>query len=71
MEITFTGVTIQGGGKLLIVSGEDMMTLKGESIHVESGGVLEADYVSIEVTQLLVDSSAAINANFKVLCLEL
>jgi hypothetical protein len=39
-EITFTEVTVQGGGILQIDSGGDGMKLIGTKIHVESGGVI-------------------------------
>jgi hypothetical protein len=65
-EIIFTEVTVQGGGILEIDSGGDGMKLIGTKIHVESGGIIVADFLDIVVSELVVDDSGQIHTNYKV-----
>ena len=64
--MTFDTVIIQGGGELEIDSGGEGMTLYGNTFHVESGGIVKADHVTIIVQNLVVDDSAVIVADNKV-----
>ena len=66
-DFSFTSVTVQGGGTLEIDSAGNSMKLIGTELKIESGGLLLADFVDIEVTRLIVDSSGKIHANGKVL----
>lgn len=65
-DFSFTKVTVQGGGTLEIDSAGNSMKLIGTELLIESGGVLIADFVDIEVMTLTVDESAKIQANVKV-----
>lgn len=65
-EITFTEVIVEGGGILEIDSGGDAMKLIGTKIHVESGGIIQSDFLDLVVSELIVDDSAQIHANYKV-----
>lgn len=43
------------------------MKLIGTKIHVESGGIIVSDFLDIVVDELIVDDSATIHANYKVI----
>jgi hypothetical protein len=66
-DFSFTTVTVQGGGTLEIDSIGNSMKLIGTELIIESGGVLIADFVDIEVNKLIVDQSGKIHANGKVI----
>lgn len=42
------------------------MKLIGTKIHVESGGIIQSDFLDLVVSELIVDDSAQIHANYKV-----
>jgi hypothetical protein len=42
------------------------MKLIGTKIHVESGGIIVADFLDIVVSELVVDDSGQIHTNYKV-----
>ncbi|KAK3576663.1 hypothetical protein CHS0354_004948 [Potamilus streckersoni] len=64
-EITFSGVTVQGGGKLVIDSNSNGMIFRGDSLKIESGGVLETDKLEIFIQELEVEDSGIITADGK------
>ncbi|XP_033745591.1 uncharacterized protein LOC117331105 [Pecten maximus] len=64
-EITFTSITIQGGGVLEINSEAQGMVLIGNTFHVESRGLLDADKIELRVANLIVDDSATIRTDTK------
>lgn len=65
-EITFTSVKVEGGGVLEINSNGRGMVLRGGTLEVQSGGVVVVDRIDIQVSRLIVDSSAHIHADGKV-----
>lgn len=65
-EITFTSVKVEGGGVLEINSNGRGMLLRGDTLEVQSGGEVVVDRIDIQVSSLIVDSSAHIHANGKV-----
>lgn len=65
-EITFTSVKVEGGGVLEINSNGRGMVLRGGTLEVQSGGVVMVDRIDIQVSRLIVDSSAHIHADGKV-----
>lgn len=65
-EITFTSVKVEGGGVLEINSNGRGMLLRGDTLEVQSGGEVVVDRIDIQVSRLIVDSSAHIHANGKV-----
>lgn len=65
-EITFTSVKVEGGGVLEINSNGRGMVLRGDTLEVQSGGEVVVDRIDIQVSRLIVDSSAHIHADGKV-----
>lgn len=65
-EITFTSVKVEGGGVLEINSNGRGMLLRGDTLEVQSGGEVVVDRIDIQVSRLIVDSSAHIHADGKV-----
>ena len=65
-EITFTSVRVEGGGVLDIDSNGEGMLLRGDTLEVQSGGLLTVDRIDIQVSRLIIDSSAHITADGKV-----
>ena len=65
-EITFTSVRVEGGGVLDIDSNGEGMVLRGDTLEVQSGGLLTVDRIDIQVSRLIIDSSAHITADGKV-----
>ncbi|KAL4226615.1 hypothetical protein ACF0H5_014598 [Mactra antiquata] len=61
--ITFTSVTVQGGGTLVIETQGNGMKLVGTDFTVQSGGTVEADNLLVEATTLTVEDSASIKAD--------
>ena len=64
--IKFNKVEIQGGGRLIIESNGKGANLVGSVLQVESGGTLEVDYITINVSHLIVNDAAKIIADAKV-----
>ena len=63
---TFTKVTVQGGGKLTVQTKGQGTTLQGSEFIVESGGLVEADKLTLKATSFTVEDSAEVSANAKV-----
>lgn len=61
--ITFTSVTVQGGGTLVIETQGHGMKLIGRNFTVHSGGVVEADNLEVEVDKLTVEDSGYIRTD--------
>lgn len=64
--ITFTSVTVQGGGTLKIETDGNGMQLIGTEFTVQSGGTVEADNLIVTADVLTVEDSAYITADGKV-----
>lgn len=64
--ITFSSVTVQGGGTLKIETECNGMRLVGTDFTVQSGGTVEADSLIVEADTLTVEDSAYIKADGKV-----
>jgi hypothetical protein len=61
--ITFTSVTVQGGGTLVIETEGNGMKLVGTDFTIQSGGTVEADNLHVEANTLTVEDSAYIKAD--------
>ncbi|KAL4230250.1 hypothetical protein ACF0H5_010636 [Mactra antiquata] len=61
--VTFTSVTVQGGGTLVIETQGNGMKLVGKYFTVQSGGIVQADNLHVEAETLTVDDSAHITAD--------
>lgn len=57
---------VEGGGVLEINSNGRGMLLRGDTLEVQSGGEVVVDRIDIQVSRLIVDSSAHIHADGKV-----
>lgn len=57
---------VEGGGVLEINSNGRGMVLRGDTLEVQSGGEVVVDRIDIQVSRLIVDSSAHIHADGKV-----
>jgi len=64
--ISFTSVTVQGGGTLKIETEGNGMRLVGTDFIIQSGGTVEADNLIVEADTLTVEDSAYIKADGKV-----
>ena len=58
---------MEGGGKLTVEStGQGYVTLDGEEVDVQSGGVIEGDVVTFKVTNFTVRQAALVRCSYKV-----
>ena len=58
---------MEGGGKLTVEStGQGSVTLEGEEVDVQSGGVIEGDVVTFKVTKFTVRQAALVRCSYKV-----
>ena len=58
---------MEGGGKLTVEStGQGSVTLEGEEVDVQSGGVIEGDVVTFNVTTFTVRQAALVKCRYKV-----
>ena len=58
---------MEGGGRLTVEStGQGTVTLEGEEVDVQSGGVIEGDIVTFKVTNFTVRQAALVKCRYKV-----
>ena len=58
---------MEGGGKLTVEStGNGSVTLEGEEVDVQSGGVIEGDIVTFKVTTFTVRQAALVKCRYEV-----
>lgn len=65
--INFQDIEIRGGGKLVIEGDHQGLNLVGSKIHVQSGGILQADHVRITADDVIIDESAILDATSQVI----
>ncbi|PIK33354.1 hypothetical protein BSL78_29827 [Apostichopus japonicus] len=65
--ISFDNINIRGGGRLVIEGDRQGLNLVGSTIHLESGGILEADHVTITADDIIIAESAILDLTAQVL----
>jgi len=66
-SLRFKKLVVEGGGKLTVEStGQGSVTLEGEEVDVQSGGVIEGDIVTFKVTTFTVRQAALVKCRYKV-----
>ena len=67
VSLQFRKLVVEGGGKLTVEStGHGSVTLEGEEVDVQSGGIVEADVVTFKVKTFTVRQAALIKCSYKV-----
>ena len=66
-SLKFKKLVVEGGGKLTVEStGHGSVTLEGEEVDVQSGGVVEGDVATFIVRKFTVRQAALVKCTYKV-----
>ena len=66
-SLKFKKLVVEGGGKLTVEStGHGSVTLEGEEVDVQSGGVIEGDVATFIVRNFTVRQAALVKCSYKV-----
>ena len=72
-EIRFQSLLVQGGGRLILESVEtvntDLLILSGDTLEVQSGGVVELNQAKLKVKSCFIHQAGLITAHRMVSCL--